>query len=180
MQMVDVPGSRVDPHAFTPYWINYNQGVITIGTGEPGSNIVLQWTDAEPHVPDIRHIGLSCWDTHVSYKNVKLLPPMDFSRINLPSHDQLAATCQVPSLFSLASQCLAGSLAVASACSVLQLAELLLPNTADLYGTCVRYVAQHFQQIAAWDDCRQLGGLSAGCFSDVLQDSQLVGAAVAG
>lgn len=34
-----VPGSAVSRHDFTRYWIDINRGVITVGTGAPGTNL---------------------------------------------------------------------------------------------------------------------------------------------
>jgi hypothetical protein len=41
-----------------------------------GSSLSYLWQDPEPAIADIKHIGLSCWDKHVSYRNVQVLPPL--------------------------------------------------------------------------------------------------------
>jgi hypothetical protein len=66
----------VTTEAFTACWINYSSGCIAVGTGPVGSNLSYIWQDPEPAIPDIQHVGLSCWDKHVSYRNVQLLPPL--------------------------------------------------------------------------------------------------------
>lgn len=40
------------------------------------SSLSYLWQDPEPAIADIKHIGLSCWDKHVSYRNVQVLPPL--------------------------------------------------------------------------------------------------------
>lgn len=37
-----------------------------------------RWVDADA-IPNIQHIGLSCWDRHVSYRNIEVRPPLDFA-----------------------------------------------------------------------------------------------------
>lgn len=73
-QAAGLPGCVVDPQSFTSIWINYTPGVISVGTGPIGTSITFQWRDPDTAIPDIRHIGLSCWDKHISYRNVQLLP----------------------------------------------------------------------------------------------------------
>lgn len=76
LQATGLPGCTVTTEAFTACWINYNSGCIAIGTGPVGSNLSYIWQDPQPAIPDIQHVGLSCWDKHVSYRNVQLLPPL--------------------------------------------------------------------------------------------------------
>lgn len=40
--------------------------------------LACRWADPDV-IPDIQHIGLSCWDRHVSYRNIEVHPPLDFS-----------------------------------------------------------------------------------------------------
>lgn len=75
-----VGGSRVTAKEFARYWIDFSaKGVITIGTGEPSpATVSHQWVDPESPIPNISHVGLSCWDRHVMYRNIQVLPPCDF------------------------------------------------------------------------------------------------------
>lgn len=68
----------MSPAAFTSCWISYSTGTIAVGTGPAGGPLALSflWQDPEPPIPDIQHVGLSCWDKHVSYRHVQLLPPL--------------------------------------------------------------------------------------------------------
>lgn len=76
LQATGLPGCTVTPGAFTSCWINYSSGCIAVGTGPVGSSLSYVWQDPEPPIADIQHIGLSCWDKHVSYRNVQLLPTL--------------------------------------------------------------------------------------------------------
>lgn len=76
MQAAGLPGCRVSASSFTSCWINYSNGCVAIGTGAAGSSLSYMWQDPEPAIPDIQHVGLSCWDKHISYKEVQLLPPL--------------------------------------------------------------------------------------------------------
>lgn len=42
-----------------------------MGAGAPGSAPWHTWTDPEP-LKDIQHVGLSAWDRHVAYKDIKM------------------------------------------------------------------------------------------------------------
>lgn len=61
---------------FRPFWIWYSCGEIRIGHGKDGgdmSSCWCTWRDVEP-IRDIRYVGLSCWDCHVGYRNVRVVP----------------------------------------------------------------------------------------------------------
>lgn len=75
-QATGLPGCTVTPGSFISCWISYSNGCIAVGTGPVGSSLSYVWQDPEPPVADIQHIGLSCWDKHVSYRNVQLLPAL--------------------------------------------------------------------------------------------------------
>lgn len=75
-------------HKFTTCWINYAQGCISVGTGPAGSALSFRWQDPEPAIPGIRNIGLSCWDKHVSYRNVQVLPPLAAAQLQQLAEQQ--------------------------------------------------------------------------------------------
>ncbi|XWS24596.1 hypothetical protein CRYUN_Cryun28dG0116700 [Craigia yunnanensis] len=60
--------------AFQSYWISFYDGLISIGKGRyPFQNLVFQWLDTNPNC-SVRYVGLSSWDKHVGYRNVKVFP----------------------------------------------------------------------------------------------------------
>uniref|UniRef100_A0A0C9RL84 TSA: Wollemia nobilis Ref_Wollemi_Transcript_12672_3093 transcribed RNA sequence n=1 Tax=Wollemia nobilis TaxID=56998 RepID=A0A0C9RL84_9CONI len=60
---------------FESYWISIYDGLITIGKGaDPGHNVVFWWRDAQPRCK-VQYVGLSSWDKHVGYRNIRVLPP---------------------------------------------------------------------------------------------------------
>lgn len=74
----NIPGSRLSSTCFTKYWVNYNEGSILIGCGEPCvANACCSWTDERP-IKDIRFVGLSAWDRHIGYRNIQVLPCLPF------------------------------------------------------------------------------------------------------
>ena len=99
MQATGLPGCTVNPGSFTTCWINYSNGSIAVGTGPPGSSLSFTWHDSEPPIADIQHVGLSCWDKQVSYRNVQLLPELPPARLQelqdeLQQRQMLQLQCQ--------------------------------------------------------------------------------------
>lgn len=59
LQVQGVAGSKVGSREFTPYWINCHDGTITVGSGQPGTNVAHRWTDPEPGgLARVRYEGL--------------------------------------------------------------------------------------------------------------------------
>lgn len=77
--VVDVAGLGLcSSSAFQSYWISIYDGLISIGKGgEPGHNVVFQWLDSEPKCK-VQYVGLSSWDKHVGYRNIRVLPSPAF------------------------------------------------------------------------------------------------------
>ena len=123
-------------------------GVITVGSGSfPGTNIAYQWEDSGPPLPSIQHLGLSCWDKHVSYRNVALqaaLPTealkQQWQREQQQQREQGACEregeqpqqgqgvvqehgVQVPSLLCCTMQSLAAGVCADNVCQVLQVGK---------------------------------------------------------
>ena len=72
-QLFNVGGSKVSHTDFARFWVDYNNGVISVGTGEPEpKNVSHRWADPEGPIPNIQHAGLSCWDRHASYRNFQV------------------------------------------------------------------------------------------------------------
>ncbi|GBG74440.1 hypothetical protein CBR_g18852 [Chara braunii] len=73
---------------FAKYWIDINQGVISVGRGDPGKNLLLRWVDSDPQNHRVRHVGLSSWDRYVGYRNISLLPSVDFAAVSSSVADE--------------------------------------------------------------------------------------------
>eukprot|EP01018_Ginkgo_biloba_P004223 Gb_09011 [translate_table: standard] len=59
---------------FERYWISIYDGLISVGKGgEPGHNAIFQWLDSHPRCK-VQYVGLSSWDKHVGYRNIRVLP----------------------------------------------------------------------------------------------------------
>ena len=55
-QVTNAPGARLSSSCFTRYWINYDNGAISLGRGEPGEELCCCWTDPDP-IQHIRFAG---------------------------------------------------------------------------------------------------------------------------
>lgn len=56
---------------FEKYWIFMNNGLIKIGKGEPGKNVLIEWQDPFPWT-GIKYVGFSCWDVPITLKNIQI------------------------------------------------------------------------------------------------------------
>ncbi|GIL97309.1 hypothetical protein Vretimale_2789 [Volvox reticuliferus] len=140
--------SRVSSKAFSKYWIDLNHGILTVGHGEPGHGVCQQWHDPQ-EIPGIQHIGLSCWDRHVSYRSIALQPHLDFNRLQ-----QLGGgtTTAVPSLFDTTCAAIMAATTPTNVCHTLHVAELLLPTTQKLYRYCLDFIARHLETVVRLPD----------------------------
>lgn len=82
--VVDVAGIVLRPATFERYWISVQDGRITVGKGEPGQSVVYEWADPSPNCR-IKYVGLSSWDKHIGYRNVRVLPPAPVSGKYMPN-----------------------------------------------------------------------------------------------
>lgn len=72
--VVDMAGIVLCPSSFERYWISILDGRITVGKGEPGNHVLYEWSDTNPNCK-VKYVGLSSWDKHVGYRNIRVLPP---------------------------------------------------------------------------------------------------------
>eukprot|EP00887_Chlorella_sp_A99_P006709 scaffold3.g6709.t1 len=151
--VTDVPAAKLRSNAFTKYWINYDGGRITVGVGEPGTNICHSWADPEP-IDGIRHVGLSAWDKHVGYRSIRMHPPLALDPQALAACGDgaaaaaagaAAAVAAVPSLVEQCCRALRVALAPAGVCGVLEVADCLAPVVDGLRGQAIDFLAAHFQ-----------------------------------
>lgn len=155
-QVQGVPGARLSEREFGRLWVDVNKGTITVGTGEPeAATISHQWVDPEP-ILNICHVGLSCWDRHVSYRCISVQRTCSFPVLAQAAHAAAGAGSSgneppFTTLFDLCSQQLVASLGAhpqPHPCEAARVAELLLPNTRPLYRACLDYLARHFREVS--------------------------------
>lgn len=75
-RQVSAPYSNPDTLRFSPYWINLRRGILTVGSGLPGQNVLLTYSDDAPF-NNLCHVGLSTWSEHASYRDISLGPPLE-------------------------------------------------------------------------------------------------------
>ncbi|KXZ51612.1 hypothetical protein GPECTOR_12g576 [Gonium pectorale] len=162
--------SRVSSKTFGKYWIDFNHGILTVGHGEPGEGVCHQWHDAQ-EIPGIQHVGLSCWDRHVSYRAIALRPPLDHARLRRElaagaaggaDGAAAAAPSAVPCLFDATCAAIMAATTPANVCRTLHVAELLLPTTQKLYRYCLDYIARHFAAVADANGATSRGASTSG------------------
>jgi hypothetical protein len=59
--------AMLNPAKFTPFWATLQNGIIRLGKGELGQNVLLEWKDPRPF-KGIRYVGISNWDTPIAVK----------------------------------------------------------------------------------------------------------------
>lgn len=64
--------AMLSPVKFNKYWITLNDGNIKIGQNDLEKNVILEWKDPFPST-GMRVIGISSWDTPITFKNAKLI-----------------------------------------------------------------------------------------------------------
>lgn len=153
-QVQGVAGSKVSPKEYGCFWVDVNKGVISVGMGDPcAATMSHQWVDPEP-IHELKYVGLSCWDRHVSYRNIKVLPTFGFpvqAVADAAFSSTTWASSAVPSLFDICTQQMIGFMATNEGpdpCEVSQIAEFLLPNTRVLHRACLDHIARQFADIA--------------------------------
>ncbi|QDZ18740.1 BACK domain-containing protein [Chloropicon primus] len=131
---------------FSQYWVDYNAGKITVGSGRRGSGCLVSWQDETPH--DIESIGLSSWDKHVLYRNVSLSNPVDDDSFSSKARRRSSASGaelmpgEVASLQALSCEKLADSLRVSNCLRTLAVAEDF--NKKALVNVVLEFVSMNF------------------------------------
>lgn len=184
------PEAKLSSSSFSKYWLNFDGGAISVGTGEPGDNLCYTWTDPDP-IPNIHYAGLSAWDKHVGYRNLCMHPALALlPRSPSPKQQRAAGAGQQqpwelwpeeaqtppsaspPSLLDCCQAALLRGLTPLSVCDLLQVADCLSPVADRLRSHAVEYAAQHFSAVAA-QDLAGLCSLSTACLSEILCSQSL-------
>jgi hypothetical protein len=71
----DAPGVVISPSPsrFERFWISIFDGHICVGKGDPGKGILFEWEHPDNSSRCVRYVGLSSWDKHVGYRNIRVL-----------------------------------------------------------------------------------------------------------
>lgn len=69
LQAQNVQEFQLSATKFQPYWISFDHGSVSVGTGQPGGPSLFSWKDPSPS-QGTRHIGLAAWDKFVAYRNI--------------------------------------------------------------------------------------------------------------
>eukprot|EP00249_Psilotum_nudum_P017129 c26176_g2_i2 orf=223-2589(-) len=181
--VVDVAGVALCPSHFERFWISIYDGIIKVGRGEPGKGVVFEWVDADPN-REVQYVGLSSWDKHVGYRNIKVLPHTEcvssFSNSGRQKEGGLAQFLENPELSDL--QFLVGSesrivpahrVALASSCTgfrgSLLIAENLVPFS---HLEALQELSEEFGLDNLTTQCEQLlsafcEGMTGDCFDEI-------------
>lgn len=71
--LFDAAGVMVSPSKFERFWISICEGHITVGKGDPGKGVLVEWIHSDT-TRKVQFVGLSSWDKHVGYRNIRVLP----------------------------------------------------------------------------------------------------------
>ena len=71
LQVQNVQEFQLSATKFQRFWITFDHGAFSIGTGLPGSPSLFSWKDPSP-TGGTRHIGLAAWDKFVAYRNIRM------------------------------------------------------------------------------------------------------------
>lgn len=147
--MHDVIGARVTGDVFSSYWLDYDNGAITIGAGTPSTpSGVHRWVDPQP-LEGLRFVGLSSWDKHVAYRNISVGPCLADARrwgtAAPPLDDQ--ALDHVPALVTLAAGALVAHLAPDSVVPLLVVADLPLAHAPRLREAALAFLAANAESV---------------------------------
>jgi len=74
------PGVVVSASEWRKFFVDFNQGTITVGIGHPERGEYHRFVDPEP-ICTPRYVGLSTWDSDMGYRNMKVCSGYDFSDI---------------------------------------------------------------------------------------------------
>jgi hypothetical protein len=72
-----------------------------------------RWSDPEGALPDLQHVGLSCWDRHVSYRSISVA-----TGAAQPCGTSAPPPAYVPPLLDVTSAAIAAGLSCGSVCRV--------------------------------------------------------------
>jgi len=175
----NIPGSKLSSSSFTKFWVSYDSGAVAIGTGEPGPGTACcRWTDPHP-IENIRFIGLSAWDKHVGYRNIKIQTAVDFSdkKIDSANGDTSSegdrAVEPLPTLVELCCMEALRGMTPQNICWVLTVADAIAPVVDGLRARAIEAAAGQLPEILL-EDPEGFQGLHVASLAEILQNQSLL------
>lgn len=147
---IAAPWTKLSPWEYNRYWVNYQGGTFHVGVGEYGKDSSLfSWTDNEKAIEGTLHVGFSSWDTHLSYKEIRIRTEgiYDYSKgkLGMGSNTNNFAS----SLFESCLKALEDGLTEEKALRVMPvLAGKVLPDAEPLWRKLIIEVARGFENVA--------------------------------
>ena len=128
--------AQISPDCFRKFWMCYVSGVMYFGTGDPSMSYQYRWEDTNP-LHNIHFVGLSAWDKHCTFRNVRVLPCLPWLEIHQ----------HIPSLFDISTSFLSRHMDLHAACQVMLILDRLqMPsNVGELWKKAVSVVAHDFE-----------------------------------
>ena len=65
------PDAMFRQNKFEAYWVSLKNGLVRVGKGAPGKNMIMEWQDPFPW-KGIKYVGFSNWDIPITLRNVQV------------------------------------------------------------------------------------------------------------
>lgn len=198
-----LPSLRLSPTVFRKFWLSCDAQSLSIGTGEPCvENTHCRWID-DQFSKDVKFIGLSAWDSHVGYRNIRVHPAVDFSKQadwllyswSMPKDGKAAwgsegggkrsqtdashleGHSNVPMLVDISAHAVLSLITLETLCTVLAVTEGLVFSemTVGLRQRALQQLARHFSSVANLDIFKEgFTALGTNTLCELLQHEDLV------
>jgi hypothetical protein len=130
---------RLDPHRFKPFWLNFSQGVLTLGSGPSGCGAFFQ--NAAPTTTEPLYIGLLSWDSCVAYRGILASNCLQSVAV------QQALAPRPGSLLHLSLHSLSSCLNEGTVCTVLAIIAQLWGSCMPQWAECIVFAARNFSDV---------------------------------
>lgn len=156
-------------YEFRPFWVSYLNGEIRVGRGEDECDCFCVWEDTEP-VAGIRYVGLSSWDCHVGYRNVRMLRGNGNDIPSSEEHEALGAPMDtdmcdyglavadeknVTTLSDVCMQTLTSTISLDTVCHVISALDSVYCGDGDILEDFLYFTATHIEDISCEEAYRE-------------------------
>ncbi|KAI8103840.1 hypothetical protein M9435_006367 [Picochlorum sp. BPE23] len=148
-------------HVMRPFWMMYSAGEIRVGWGDNPRDprtCFCVWKDDQPHT-NIQYAGLSSWDCHVGYRNVRMLhvgrmeADVDEDTDEKPTCAMdIDSTNEICTLSDICLKRLEDTVTLASVCNILMVMDAMLDDLImhdRLMQRCIDFVAENFEDVSS-------------------------------